>query len=324
MATTVLVERGFSRMEIVEFMKKADSGLTVYGTHEQPYEDCPTVMLPPLETPEGIAQANALIAKHGIDAFWPQKSAEYDLSRLDCAVHTAADPATIALVNDKERFAAWLDDDIYRARSVGVLGADGVAEAIRDWRATDRPVCVKPVDGIYGQGYWRLVENGVSLLDEPSGREISPNLYLAALRSEELVTGRRRMLVMDWLPGPEVSVDMLSWHGRPLIHAARTKLSDSLQRIESEHPVIGHARAMVGKLGLHGVTSMQYRMSLQGDWKMLEVNPRPAGGSINGEDAGFGLLAAWARLLTGSVGPDDIKQVDATVDLRISRMATIT
>ena len=42
-----------------------------------------------------------------------------------------------------------------------------------------------------------------------------------------ILAGRvaERMLVMDWLPGPEVSVDLLCWRGRPLAHAAKPSVS---------------------------------------------------------------------------------------------------
>lgn len=131
------------------------------------------------------------------------------------------------------------------------------------------------------------------------------------------------MLVMDWLPGPEVSVDLLCWRGRPLIHAARTKIDANHQRIDDEHDVIEHTRRIAERLGLHGIVSAQYRLDRDGRWRMLEVNPRPAGGSIHSEDAGFGIITAWTGLVTREIEPDDCLQHRASTTIRFERSARI-
>jgi predicted ATP-grasp superfamily ATP-dependent carboligase len=113
---------------------------------------------------------------------------------------------------------------------------------------------------------------------------------------------------MEWLPGPEVSIDILCWNGEPLIHAARVKASDNVQVIKSEHPMVEHARMLARKHKFHGIISVQYRLDANGDWKALEINGRPAGGCIHSEDAGFKIITMWTWLVLEVIRPEDVPQ----------------
>jgi hypothetical protein len=320
----IWIERGFSRLPIAERMLAAQPELQLFTSPNQTPAGATPLIMPKLSAAERMSGMNEVISRHGIDAFWPQNMAAHDLSGLDCTVHAAATPANIALVDDKDAFMKWLGDDPYRPDQIEVLGADGVEDEYARRRAAGRNVCVKPVIGVNGSGYWRLTpEQGAAFLDDPEPREIGASVWLTAMREAERDAAPRRLLVMDWLPGPEVSVDLLCWHGRPLIHAARTKLDANHQRIESEHSVIGHCHSVAQLLGLHGIVSMQYRLDENGAWRMLEVNPRPAGGSIHSEDAGFGIITEWTNLITGAVGPDDVVQRNASHTVRFVRNAVI-
>lgn len=321
---TLWVERGFGRREIVPRMVAAVPTLRVISTMEQPIDGTSVLEDADLSTPAGISAMNERIDTHGIDALWLQNSAKYDLGGIACAVHVAATPEVIGLVDDKAKFAEWLGNDPLRADATEVLGAAGVAEEYARRRALGKDVCVKPVVGLNGHGYWHLNERAPVMLDKPELREIRPDIYVKAMELEERDREPQRLLVMDWLPGPEVSVDLLCWRGVGLIHAARTKSEENdMQRIQSEHPTIEHAYDVAGRLALHGVVSMQYRKDVDGAWKMLEVNPRPAGGSVNSEDAGFGIISEWARLVTGVVGPDDIAQRSGDVLVTFRRTAEL-
>jgi hypothetical protein len=227
------IEKGFSRREIASRMLAAVPHLNIYSTPGQPIPNTRTIEYPSLKEEDGIAQINELINEHGIDAIWPQNSAKYDLSGIKAQVHAAAVPEVIALVDDKAKFTEWLgENDPMQAYSTAVLGVEGIAKEYEKRRAEGRDVCVKPIVGVFGQGYWHLTEEPQSsLLNNPSKREIHPDIYLNALAIEENTKEPQRTLVMDYLPGPEVSVDLLQWHGKPVIHAARTKLSSSEQRI---------------------------------------------------------------------------------------------
>lgn len=309
--THLFVEWGHSRTAIAARVQNATSRLALFSSVQHPIAGTETIPFPRLSPSEPFAAANAALRAYDIDAFWPQDSARYDLTALDAEVHTAAAPEVIRLVDDKVAFNEWLGDDPYRPLAVETTGADDLAGQIERLQDEGHDICVKPVIGVGGNGYWRLHEAlGTSLfLNKPEKRTIHPATYLNALSLEEAQTGPQRMMLMDYLPGPEVSVDLLTWRGEPLIHAARTKEDFATsQLIQSEHEVIEHSHAIAKKLGFHGIVSLQYRLDAQGNWKMLEINPRPAGGSIYSEDGGFGIISNWAKLVTKEIGPEDIHQ----------------
>jgi hypothetical protein len=307
-------------------MLAAAPNLSIISTERQPIEGTLTVDYPNLSTPEGIDRINELIKAHGVDALWLQRGAHYDLSDVDVDdMHVAATPEVIALVDDKARFAEWLGDDPFRADTSEVMGAAGVADEYTRRRASGKEVCVKPVVGVNGEGYWYLreAEQPSTLLNTPQDREMHPELYLKTMELHERHADPQRLIVMEYLPGPEVSNDVLCWRGVPLLHAARTKLGNHTQHIQSDHPTIPHAYKVAEDLKLHGVVSMQYRLDAEGNWKMLEVNPRPAAGSINSEDAGFGILAGWAKLVGNLAGPSDLSQYHGDVKLAVKRIAQV-
>jgi hypothetical protein len=308
------MERGFSRREIAPRMMDASPDLTIISSTLQPVAGTEAFDLPLASSSEAIERINLTIKDQSIDALWVQDSAKYDLSAIDAQVHAAASPETVQLVDDKTLFNEWLGDDIYRPFSFEVVGVDAVREAFERRRYEGHEVCIKPVFGVNGEGYWRLSDSPkFSLLNRPEARVIHPDTYLNALAHQEAGKGPKRMVLMDYLPGPEVSVDLLTWNGEPLSHAARTKLDQSHQRIESEHEVIAHTHMLAKKLGFHGIISLQYRLDVDSNWKILEINPRPAGGSIHSEDAGFEIITNWAKLLTGEITPSDVQQIDGTV-----------
>lgn len=303
------MERGYTRREIAQRMRVAAPGLKIFGTPEQPLEGAPLIEYPLLDAPEGIATMNDLIAEHGIDAIWPHRSANHDLSGITSEVHAAATPEVIGMIDDKVAFSEWLGNDIYRPFSIEAVGVDAIADAYARRRAEGNEVIIKPVIGVSGRGYWRLADHpDISVLHEPDLRVIHPDVYLSAMALEERTKEPQRMVLMDWLPGPEVSIDLLTWRGNPLIHAARTKLQGRRERIQDEHPMIEHVYDVATRLALHGIISMQYRLDKDGNWKMLEINPRPAGGSILSEDAGFGIITDWAKLVAHEIGPDEVVQ----------------
>lgn len=318
------IERGFSRLPIAQRMIAAEPSLELYTNPGQTPAGAIPLEMPKVKSTKAAPLISKIAAAMNIDAFWPQNAARADLKSLPCEVHAAATPKIIALVDDKNAFMQWLGDDEYRPDQVEALGADGVEEQFEARRRQGRVTCVKPVIGVNGHGYWKLIEQGgYGFLDDPEPREIDAGVWINAMRLAEKNMPQRRMLVMDWLPGPEVSVDLLCWKGVPLIHAARTKIDANHQRIEGDHPVIPHARRLAERLSLHGPVSLQYRLDNEGRWRILEINPRPAGGSIHSEDAGFGIISCWARLIAGTIRPNDCLQVESKKVVRFVRKAEV-
>ncbi|HEY8886621.1 MAG TPA: ATP-grasp domain-containing protein [Candidatus Microsaccharimonas sp.] len=316
---TVWVEKGHNRREITERMVAAVPSLNIVSTPEQHLPGTEAIAYPAADTEEGIAAFNQLTKDHQIDAIWPQESAHFDLSGVEAEVHVPASPETIALVDDKVAFAHWLGDE-YEPFTAEVIGVQAIAAMYEKRRAEGHEVVIKPVIGVSSQGFWRLAERpDVSVLNQPDRRVMHPDIYLKAMEIEEEINGPQRMIMMDYLSGGEVSVDLLAWKGQPLIHAVRTKLERRRERIQSEHAVVPHVYQTAAKLALHGMVNVQYMMDREGQWKMLEINPRPAGGTFYSEDTGFGIITDWAKLVAREIEPEAVTQRDGDVTIALHR-----
>jgi predicted ATP-grasp superfamily ATP-dependent carboligase len=317
------IEHGFSRYPIAQRMMQADSDLELYTSERQTPPGATSLKIPSRDKIRWVQKINQVISEKEIDAFWPQELAKRDTSKIRCNVLRPTSVEKIALVDDKEQFDSWLEDDPYRFEQIAVIGADAVKDLFYARLEHEKTTCVKPVIGVNGSGYWTLTDKATNFLDDPDKRLINIEVWHQAQSAIERESAPRRHLVMEWLSGLEVSHDILCWNGKFLASASRTKLDSNHQMISNFHPTIEHAKSIVEKLKMHGIVSMQYRQRDDGSWKILEVNPRPAGGSIYSEDAGFGIISQWTKLVTGKISPSQVQQIEKSCKVRLERQIKI-
>src|SRR3546814_5560577 len=87
-------------------------------------------------------------------------------------------------------------------------------------------------------------------LKDSERRCIRPEQYLTAVRDQELRGPIDDIVVMPYLPGPEISFDILAVNGEMLKYAARTKLGTGRQHIVSRHPLEDLVASIVAKFSL--------------------------------------------------------------------------
>src|SRR3546814_20321241 len=92
--------------------------------------------------------------------------------------------------------------------------------------------------------------------------------YLAAVRDQELRGPIDDIVVMPYLPGPEISFDILAVDGKMLKYAARTKLGTGRQHIVSRHPLENLVASIVAEFSHHGVVNAQFRRADDGPWQI--------------------------------------------------------
>ena len=312
--------RGFSLAPIAGLMRAADPELEVYisvaanaarypgptatwtdgGDNSATQEDADAY----------VAWVQDTIVRENIDVFIPtRRRAALAAASLSCATHWPADLATLTLLEDKFAFAEAIAGEAYHLPTHLVTHSDELAALLADWPADAPPPCVKPQNGVNGLGFWLLKDVSPTYhLKNPDARHIHPAQYLHAMRAREVERDIAPIVVMPFLPGPEVSFDILAHHGELLKYAARTKLANGHQVITTAHPLEAEARALVARFALHGVVNAQFRLDSDGGWRLLEINARPAGGSVYADQVGCNLIADWAGLLTGRLTPDTISR----------------
>lgn len=257
--------------------------------------------------------------RHGVDLLVPQRG-KLDVARAPepfaaqgIALHLTADAATLDLLDDKAAFTASLGDDPHLCPTRVATTAAGFEHAVADLTRDGGAACVKPVRGVYGAGYWTLdCEGAMAHLADPDARRIAPDVYAAALADAEARGEPFSLLVMEHLPGLEASVDMVADRGAVMLAAARTKLDANRQRIETRHALIPHAAALVRRHRLHGAVNVQYKQDRRGEWRILEINARAAGGATYCDEVGIPFCATWLDVITGTATP-----FDAAIDTEI-------
>jgi len=313
--------RGFSLAPIAGLMRSADPSLEVYVSVSPMSAHYPGPTATWIDggaddaagDPEAyLGWVRETIDRRAIDIFIPTRRRKLIAAAdLPCRVHLPAGVPTLELLDDKYAFAAALAGEDYHLPTYRVATGDALAALLADWPETgtgeEAGPCVKPRQGVNGLGFWRLMDvSPMAHLQDSERRRIRPDHYLAALREQERHGPIDEIVAMAYLPGPEISFDILADEGRLLKYAARTKLGTSRQHIVTRHALEPVVAAIVERFALHGLVNAQFRRAVDGTWKLLEINARPAGGVVYADQVGCRLVADWAGLLTGRLSADTV------------------
>lgn len=220
-----------------------------------------------------------------IDVFVPGKeatliAAHHELfSSVGTSVMSSASAATLALLHDKAAFYAGVDEGQVEVLSPDVHACttyEGFEEAYQAMRAQHREVCIKPSQSVYGIGFRRIREDRTAYQLFSAGDSYEIDLH--SLRSMLEAQGQfPELLVMEFLPGVEYSVDCIADRGQLKCAIARKKLPEGGQRIDQRKDIQRACARIVAQYGLNGFNNIQFREGLNG-LRVLEVNPRMSGG----------------------------------------------
>lgn len=221
-------------------------------------------------------------------------------------VLSVSDPAGLNIANNK-----YLLMDHCRAHGIPAPAftlATSVEEFERAVRAHEYPsrnVCFKPPvsNGLRGFRVLTTTTDRLrSLLHE------KPNSVLTSL--EEILPVLQKadpfpeLLVMEYLPGDEYSVDVVADHGRPLVVVPRfreeiTMGISSVGVVVEDKEIDEYSRRVVSSLGLHGNIGLQFKRDVQGVPKILESNPRVQGTIVLCTAAGANLVYLAVKVALG-------------------------
>ncbi|HHY39214.1 MAG TPA: ATP-grasp domain-containing protein [Clostridia bacterium] len=168
----------------------------------------------------------------------------------------------------------------------------------------ERKVCVKPAFGKGSRGYRVLDGSADRFVQYINEKPDSTLTTLPDLLS--VVDGHQlpELLVMEYLPGDEWSVDVLAQHGQALIVIPRRRNVTSKgiaidSTIEENKELIQLARDIVQLLGLSFCINIQFRYDMAGKPKVLEINPRVSGTIVAATAAGVNLPYLCVKLCLG-------------------------
>ena len=252
-----------------------------------------------------VAHCLDVAARHGVTLFFPGRnvlpvvSARERFAAVGTRVCAAGGAAAIRLVNHKAKLAAAAADvpgvrlpahEVVNDRA----GFDAAYDRLRGRHAR---VCYKPATSVYGIGFHVVADGAGS--DHPNA------VTLAEARAKLGAAGRfADLLVMQYLPGPERSVDCLAADGG-LVRCVVRRKGDGFQLIE-HHPRLEEVvRRLTARLGLTGLFNVQFR-DAGGEPHLLEINPRMSGGLPLACRSGLNLPLWAVRLALGTAAPADV------------------
>ncbi|VVP82818.1 hypothetical protein PS910_02118 [Pseudomonas fluorescens] len=208
---------------------------------------------------------------------------------------------TFELVDDKSKFTAQAERaGLACIPAITVVDADELLGAYETFKSMGE-VCIKPVVGIYGQGFWRF-KAGVDpfrCLANPDAREVDFGTYHQLYAAG---AAREPMLVMPYLPGPECSVDMVCEGGKVVEYVGRRKTGIH-QTFERGTAAAHLAIAAAEHFGCDGIVNVQTRDDAAGKPHLLEINPRYSGGIGYTRATGVNLAGIFATRRLGLPAP---------------------
>lgn len=179
------------------------------------------------------------------------------------------------------------------AEATLVNNTDELKSAIADIESRNEVVCVKPNIGVFASGFWELSNDfpAYHSMLNPSSYQMNTDRFIHAF--ETLVANKPHeasYLVMPFLSGQELSVDIFCDQGKIISKATRIK-NDSHQEIIVNGPIDDIAQKFVQAFNCDGLINLQARQNqVTGEWRVLEINPRPAGGIGFSEPSGIQLI----------------------------------
>lgn len=250
--------------------------------------------------------------RHKVTLFFPGRKrlaivrAAGRFAELGTRVLAAGDAKTLSLLNHKARMHGTLAGDGYHLPEFAVVNdLAGFDAAWKRLRPRHQLLCYKPAVGVYGLGF-KIVADAEPALSRLAAGD--PDcITLDAARRALASKGRFPDLkVMQWLPGPEHSVDCLARDGELLRCVVRRKELGA-QVIEDYPALVAIVRRLTARFRLSNLFNVQFR-DANGEPHLLEINTRMSGGLPFACRAGLDLPLWAVRLALGTATPDDIPQ----------------
>jgi carbamoyl-phosphate synthase large subunit len=202
---------------------------------------------------------------------------------------------SVGIANNKGRlyqFLEWRGIDVPKYKVVENI--DQFKLAVDELNALAKHVCFKPSVSNGSRGF-RVIANDMDEHDllfneKPNSTYISFNEALRVLSLKPFP----ELLVTEYLPGEEYSVDCLADHGHVKLIAPRlrTKMTNGISvegEFVNDKNIITYCSGIINELQLHGNIGIQVKRSSEGKFLIIEINPRVQGTIVACLGAGVNL-----------------------------------
>ncbi|WP_096216111.1 ATP-grasp domain-containing protein [Escherichia coli] len=332
---------------VKSFAQKNNFAITVFASHRNERHEILSVADYSLTEPEDpqkrLQFIQETIQTYGIHHIHTGRNSQWFEEHRSAIESTGATLTTgatgvdwLTLADEKVTFAQFMEQNglpvvpSWRVNTLAELKTHLAAPPF-----SDSPVCVKPVTGIYGMGFWRFDDSAspMAVFNHPEHRLVSPQQYIAAASASESF---KPLVLMPYLPGPEFSVDILADKGEILAAVGRRKEGAIQPGPEFSVDILadkGEILAAVGRrkegaiqylvnegsawelacdcarvMKADGLVNVQTRNDVNGNPVLLETNMRPSGGVGYTLHSGVNLPGLFAAFKLGLMSEDAVIQ----------------
>lgn len=195
-----------------------------------------------------------------------------------------------------------------------VKSYDEFMDAVFKLGYPDMEVCIKPAVSSGSRGFRILTSKanqlGLLLTQQPDST-------LASFEQVSFWLNKARefpeLLVMEYLPGDEYSVDIVADGGRAVAVVPRIREriilgASFVGKVMKHEQIIEHSQKITNGLRLNGAVGMQFRLDKESTPRIIEVNARPHGALMLSAAAGVNILYLAIKLALGETpAPPNIR-----------------
>lgn len=276
-----------------------------------------------------ISTVMSIAKKHNVDVIQPLVTKELEVfSRnidlfLDEGIKVCVSPIeNLKIANDKGKLIEELmSADIDVPKFYKINNPNEFSIAAKELGYPEEPICFKPTKANGSRGF-RIIDNSKDRVDLLFNEK--PNsTYITFEDADEILnslTNIPELLVMEYLPNEEYSVDMLVDNGKVLycVPRLRLKMNGGISTdcsVVNNEEVIRYCTNVAEYLKLHGNIGIQVRYSKDNKVKILEINPRVQGSIVACAAAGVNLPYLGLKLALG----EEIPKVDINWNIEMIR-----
>ena len=218
---------------------------------------------------------------------------------LGIKVLVTEDADKLRIANSKSELYKYFRQKSFVPEYTLASDIDSIKKAVYELGYPSVPVCIKPVQGEGGKGFRIITDEKIDIFKEPVN---SPKLSLEAyLESIKISDSIPELLVTEYLPGKEYSVDCVCKNGTTYICIPRQRIEtamgvSSVSLIEKNEELISYSKEIISSLSLSYNINIQFKYSSEGKPKLTEINPRVSGSLVANCGAGINMLEAALRL----------------------------
>lgn len=252
------------------------------------------------------------------------RKAEFAAEGIHVSV-SALEPLRIA--NNKTLLFDYMTEQgIPCAEYVSVRTGEELRQAVYAMGYPEKTVCIKASEGSGSRGF-RILDAGKSQYDilfheKPNSAYTTLEALLAVLTEKDTMP---ELMVMEFLPGTEYTVDLLADSGKVLYAGCRRGLnvqsSIMLDGVVDDRPdILALCEQVVNALGLDGNIGFDIKLRADGTPVIMECNPRITAGIGCFVPAGLNLPYLCVKKLLGEALPEVTIRYGTTMRRRWQEM----